>query len=105
MIECFTWHFVIFYLQIIINLAYREEDAEAAKAEEEEALAIQKSVFHNIKADNLGAHLFVSFELLLQFYQIHFLAQIIIKCVIFQVLVIIVADYLFYKFLESYVNE
>lgn len=37
---------------------YREEDAEAAKAEEEEALAIQKSVYHNINADNLGAHLF-----------------------------------------------
>ena len=47
-------------------VAYREEDAEAAKAEEEEALAIQKSVYHNINADNLGAHLFVSFEFIIK---------------------------------------
>lgn len=48
-----------------INLAYRDEDAEAAKAEEEEALAIQRSVYHNIKTDNLGAHLFVSLQMYL----------------------------------------
>ncbi|KFM78299.1 Something about silencing protein 10, partial [Stegodyphus mimosarum] len=36
---------------------YREEDAEAAKAEAEEALAIQKSVLSSITTNNLGGNL------------------------------------------------
>ncbi|XP_054720201.1 something about silencing protein 10-like [Uloborus diversus] len=52
-----SWYYNADFVDEDRGKTYREEDAEAAKAEEEEALAIQKSVFNNINADNLGANL------------------------------------------------